>query len=307
MTSTFAVLPIGDIYPDPNQPRTTGMDDADLVDLTASMKVRGVIQILRVTADDKGRYKIIVGERRYRAALKAGLIEIPAMIDEEMTEAERLEIQLTENILRRNLSIQERADAIARFTALHPEHKEAARRLGISNGHLSSLLELQNLTPEVASLSDANVTKDATTLVLANQLMKKAPEIGKAVFAKAVEDGKLPRKVVADALAPYRRPKKKNASPAEATSSEAMLTPAVAVAVAAAPVVAPPASVPRSGSDGATPDADDRPLVRAPSREKLHKVCAALRIQPGADPAAIFEQLVDHLLAATPNQDRLAA
>lgn len=301
MTSTFAVLPIGDIYPDANQPRTTGMDDVDLVDLTASMKVRGVITLPRVTADGKGKYQLVVGERRYRAALKAGLLEMPVMIDEDMSAADRLEIQLTENLLRRNLSIQERAAAITRFTALHPEHKEAAKRLGISSGHLSNLLELQNLNSEVASLSETNVTKDATTLVLANQLMKRAPEVCKAVLAQAKDDGKLTRKAVADALAPYRRPKKKSAAPEASSIASSPDTPAPAESSS-------PVSMSRTGNHNvASPDADDRPLVRAPSKEKLHKVCAALRIQPGADPAAIFEQLVDYLLAATPGQDLLAA
>lgn len=296
MTAAFAVLPIGDMYPDPNQPRKTGMDDNDLVDLVGSMKVQGITEVLRVTADGTGRYMIVTGERRYRAALKAGLLEVPAMVSDELSEAERLEIQLAKTILRRNLTIQERADAIARFTAMHPDHKEAARRLGISNGHLSSLLELTNLTPEVAALSDAKVTKDATTLVLANQLMKKAPDVAKAVLARATEDGKLTRKTVADALAPHRRPRKTNDLP----ESCALAAPA--------PQLASPGSVPRSGTDCVEVlDVDDRPLVRAPSREKLRKVCAAMRIQPGADPAMILEQLVDRFLATTPAQDLKAA
>lgn len=297
----FKILPIGDIYPDPNQPRKTGKEDADLADFAASISSVGVIQNLHATPDGKGKYMLVAGERRYRAALKAGLLDVPVMIHEDISDSIRLEIQLAENILRKDLTMWERADAIARLLKIHPDRQEAIKRLGISNGHLTHLLELTSLAPEVQSLSDEKVTKDATTLVLVNQLAKKSPEKAQELITKAKAEGRLPRKEVVEALAPHRRPRKKKSQADEQKEA----APAAAAEVASSPAKGH-SSVPSSSAPIKEAETDERPLVRCPPRAKLNKVCALLNIQDGADPATVLEQLIDRYLANA-GGERLAA
>ncbi len=300
-------LPIGDLYPDPDQPRKSGMDDEDIADLAASVTAVGVIQTIRVSPDGKGKYKIVSGERRYRAAMKAGLIELPVCIDDDLTDFQRLEIQLAENMLRRDLSIRERADAIARFIKIHPDRQEAAKRLGISNGHLSQLLELTNLTPDVAALSEQKVTRDATTLVLVNQLAKKAPEKAQELIVQARTEGKLSRKAVVEALAPHRRHHRKkgesNAAPAT-TLQPSLQTNEPSPHLSSPSVVAvAPQSVVREEPTGTQ---DDRPLMRCPPRAKLKKLYSALSIRDDVDPAEVIEQLIDQYLSGVQTARRAA-
>lgn len=278
MSCEYRIVPIGDIYPDPDQPRKTGFDEADLVEMAESVKTIGIFQNLRASPDGKGKFKLVCGERRYRSALMAGLMEVPVIIDDDLSDFQRLEIQLAENMLRRDLSIRERAEAIARFTELHPDRQAAAKRLGISNGHLTHLIELTNLAPEVAALSESNVTRDATTLVLANQLIKKAPEAAKVILAQAKQDGKLPRKTIMEALKPHRRPRKKNAGVEEVPPT-------------------PPSPQLPTQPVAANEVEESQVVVRSPSRSKIKRVCALLKIDEQTDPAVVLDQLVDLYLA----------
>lgn len=310
--TTMRILPIGDLVPDPEQPRRTGMDDDALAGMTRSVASIGIIQTLRVRADGNGKYLITTGERRYRAALSAGLLEVPVIIDDELTEAQRLEIQLAENMLRADLAPRERAAGLAKFVALHPNQQSAAEQLGITKGHLSQLLELNDLAPEVEALTTSKITRDATTLAMVNQLMKKAPDAGKALLAQAQEDGKLPRKAVVAALAPHRRPRKKKTEE-DGQGDAGGSTPAAAEGngvqgAAAAPTSPPPlASATPAASSGdmfaggeQKEAADERPTVRAPSRAKLKRVCQMLKFDEDTDPAVVIEAIVDQFLTGNP-------
>lgn len=254
--------------------------------MVESVKAQGIIQNLRVSPDGKGRFMLVCGERRYRSALLAGVMEVPVVIDDDLSVFQRLEMQLAENMLRRDLSIRERADAVARFTELHPDRQAAAKRLGISNGHLTHLIELTNLAPEVAALSEGNVTRDATTLVLTNQLLKKAPEAAKELLAQAKQDGKLPRKAVMEALKPHRRPRKKDLD--DATVPAPASTPLLVVQNAPANDVE-----------------ESHTVVRSPPRSKIRRVCTLLKIDEHTDPAVVLDRLVDLYLAG--NTEKAAA
>ena len=165
------------LEPDPLQPRSDAGDEALSSDLELSVKEVGIMQEIRVEGpNSNGKYRIVYGERRYRAALKAGLEEVPVCICEKLSEQERLELQLAENLHRRDLNIRDRARAFARFVTFFPNQKEAAIRLGISEGRLSELLELNDLKPEVAALAESKVVRDASTLAMLNQLAKRSPE-----------------------------------------------------------------------------------------------------------------------------------
>ncbi len=140
--------PVEHLDPNPYQPRQA-LDGDELNALASSIAEKGVLQPLIVTKGDvEGRYQIIAGERRWRAAKQAGLTEVPVIL-RELARPEQLEIALIENIQRRDLSCIEEAMAYAR---LHQEfglsHDEIARRVGKSRSAITNTLRLISL-PQV--------------------------------------------------------------------------------------------------------------------------------------------------------------
>ncbi|MBQ9624854.1 MAG: ParB/RepB/Spo0J family partition protein, partial [Clostridia bacterium] len=97
----FVTIDIKKIKPNPNQARKT-FDEAEIEDLANSVSQKGVIYPVLLTEKADGTYMIVAGERRYRAAKKVGLKEIPAII-ENLDEREIMEVSLIENIQRVNL------------------------------------------------------------------------------------------------------------------------------------------------------------------------------------------------------------
>ena len=105
--SADRTLPIEQISPNPDQPRKR-FEDSDLDDLTASIKEKGVIQPLIVRAIGGDRFEIVAGERRWRAAQRAQLHELPVVI-RDFTDVEVLEVAIIENIKRADLNPVEEA------------------------------------------------------------------------------------------------------------------------------------------------------------------------------------------------------
>ena len=140
-------LPVRDIHPNPNQPRADFDPDA-LAELAESIRRNGVLQPIIVRSGDDG-YQLIAGERRWRAAVQAGLPAIPAII-RTATDNESLELALIENIQRQDLNPIEQAraykDLIERF-ALTQE--EAASRLGKKRSSIANLLRLLDLPQDI--------------------------------------------------------------------------------------------------------------------------------------------------------------
>lgn len=101
-------IKLDEISPDPNQPRRY-FDEVALSELAASIKEHGVVQPIVVTPD-RGGYTIVAGERRYRAALLAGLDKIPALV-RTLSNQHKLELSLIENLQRRDLNVLETATA----------------------------------------------------------------------------------------------------------------------------------------------------------------------------------------------------
>ena len=110
------------IDPDPDQPRSTFHEDA-LRELADSIRQDGVIQPIEVTQSSPGRYLIVHGERRWRAAQLAGLETIPAVVRRrDYDEVTRFVRQVVENIQREDLNDVDRAAALLRLRKLHPEY-----------------------------------------------------------------------------------------------------------------------------------------------------------------------------------------
>ena len=144
-------LPVAQLEPNSRQPRDQ-FDDAELAGLAGSIAKRGVLQPLVVTADParNGAYRIVAGERRWRAARKAGLETVPVVFREVESDRELLELALVENLQRADLNALEEAEA---FRALSEEfglsQQEIADRVGRSRAAVANSLRLLRLPEAV--------------------------------------------------------------------------------------------------------------------------------------------------------------
>jgi ParB family chromosome partitioning protein len=144
-------LPLDLIRPNPAQPRTH-FDPASIASLAASIADAGMVQPLIVRPLGDGRYELIAGERRWRAAREAGVQTVPAIVRDE-AEAERLQTALIENMAREDLNPVDEARACAALVEdLGLSKEELARRLGRSRSAISNLIRLLDLPDEALEL-----------------------------------------------------------------------------------------------------------------------------------------------------------
>jgi ParB family chromosome partitioning protein len=144
-------IDIASISPHPDQPRRT-FDEAALQELTESISERGVIQPIIVREQAPGRYQLVAGERRWRAAQRARLHQIPAIV-RDFTDAETLEIALIENVQRQDLNPVEEAEAYSRLIAQFGHSQEALGKLvGKSRSHVANLMRLLDLPASVLDI-----------------------------------------------------------------------------------------------------------------------------------------------------------
>lgn len=148
-----SAVAINRLKPNPFQPRTH-FDDADLEDLVASIREKGVLQPLIVRADPHiaGHYQIIAGERRWRAASRVGLSEVPVVI-KNFDDGEALEIALIENIQRADLNAVEEARGYRQLIDKFGYAQEKlASVIGKSRSHIANTLRLLSLPKPVLDL-----------------------------------------------------------------------------------------------------------------------------------------------------------
>ncbi len=146
--SAFQELPVGAISPNRRQPRTQ-FDEESLAALTASVRELGVLQPVLVRATGGGAYELIAGERRWRAAKRAGLSLIPAII-RTVNDTLSLEQALVENVQREDLNPLDEAAAYQQLLEdFHLTHDELASRVGKSRAAISNTLRLFQLPPAV--------------------------------------------------------------------------------------------------------------------------------------------------------------
>jgi len=138
---------IEEIRPNPHQPRKH-FDEAKLQELSDSIKEKGILEPLLVRKVSDG-YELIVGERRWRAAQKAGLKEVPVLI-KEFDERAALEISLIENLQREDLNPIEEAEAYRRLIEeFHLSHEALSLRIGKDRTTITNALRLLKLPPEI--------------------------------------------------------------------------------------------------------------------------------------------------------------
>ena len=142
------LLPIDQLDPNPNQPRQVM---GDLSELVASISEKGIIEpiIVRRRSD---RFQIVAGERRYQAAVQAGLTEVPAII-RDIDDDEVTEIALIENLQRKDLTPFEEAEALAQLSERAGlTHDQIAKRLGKSRTAVTETLTLNQMPEDVRNL-----------------------------------------------------------------------------------------------------------------------------------------------------------
>jgi ParB family chromosome partitioning protein len=144
-------LPLTQIVPNPYQPRLH-FDEESLTALTASIRELGVLQPVLVRAAGEGRYELIAGERRWRAAKRAGLPTIPALV-RTAEDTQALEQALVENLHRQDLNPLEEGAAYQQLLEdFGLTHDELARRVGKSRSAVSNTLRLFQLPPGIQRL-----------------------------------------------------------------------------------------------------------------------------------------------------------
>ncbi len=159
-TSGIINIPIDNIIPNPRQPRAS-VDAEELSELAASIREHGVIQPIIVSYDDAGTgYMLIAGERRWLAAREAGLENIPAIV-REVSEQQRIELALIENVQRADLSPLETAEAYRQLSEeFGLSHEQIAEQVGKSRVSVTNTLRLLKLPADVkAALAENKISE----------------------------------------------------------------------------------------------------------------------------------------------------
>ena len=178
-----SVLSLSVLQPGKYQPRTR-MDEGALNELADSIRTQGLMQPILVRPVSSGKYEIIAGERRFRAAGLAGLIEVPVLVKDVPDESAAV-MALIENIQREDLNPLEEAQGVQRLiNEFSLTHEQAANAISRSRSATSNLLRLLNLAKPVQTMLMAGdldmgharallATDAATQIVLANQVVAK--------------------------------------------------------------------------------------------------------------------------------------
>jgi ParB family transcriptional regulator, chromosome partitioning protein len=173
------------IVANPSQPRRR-FDQATLEALAVSIGERGVLQPVLVRANAQGRYELIAGERRWRAAQIAGLEKIPALLS-PYDDAAVLEVAVIENMAREDLTPIEEARACAMLmNELGLSHRQIGDRVGRHMSVVSNLIRLLNLSGELLELVEVGQLSRSHGLAL---LMAKDPRVRPRLARAAIEQG----------------------------------------------------------------------------------------------------------------------
>ena len=180
----LAQIPIEQIQPNPMQPRKT-FNEASIEELARSVREHGIVQPIVVTRSGD-RYKIIAGERRYRAARKAGLTFIPAVIKEMLPDGDALQIALIENIQREDLNPIEEAHA---YFQLHDDfgltQEEISKRVGKERSTVANFLRLLKLPDPVKKLlASGRLSMGHARALLAVESAKKQEQLAERVVRR---------------------------------------------------------------------------------------------------------------------------
>lgn len=199
---------ICDIDPNKDQPRKLFFDDS-LEELAESIRVHGILQPLALRLRENGRYQIIAGERRFRAAKRAGLTSVPAVII-DADDKEVAELALIENLQREDLNPVEEAEGIkALLDEYELTQEQAAERLGKSRSTLANAMRLLSLSDgALAYLREGKIDKGHAKVILG--LPKEKQEEAAAIVSENNLNVRQTEALIKRMLSPEKEPDKKD-------------------------------------------------------------------------------------------------
>lgn len=205
-------IKIHDIMPNVNQPRKT-FDEEKILELSDSIKAHGIIQPIVVRARDKG-YEIVAGERRWRAAIKAGLAKVPCLV-KELNDEENMLMAIIENMQRENLNPIEEAEGVQQMAErFGMTQEEISKSVGKSRPYITNivrLLKLPDYIKESVQKGELSQGHARALITIEDEALKKK------LWEKAVAEGISVREMEALAKkAPGKkrgRPQKKEKAP----------------------------------------------------------------------------------------------
>ena len=210
---TLTELPLHQIETDPDQPRK---DVGDLTELKASIQSVGIAQPIVVRIIGYDRYQIVMGERRYTAAKELGLARVPAIVRASSEERTRLEVQIVENLHRKDLNPLEEAASYKRLMVLSEwTQEELGKRLGRSQNSVSETLRLLQLSP---TIQQEYRTSDTVSKSLLLEIAKQPSEKAQITLWEQARRGELTvQKARAEKPKTTRGSKSEGAKPAART------------------------------------------------------------------------------------------
>ncbi len=181
----LAEVPVEQISPNPYQPRKT-FNEASIEELARSVREHGIVQPLVVTRVGDHKYRLIAGERRFRAAQRAGLSKVPVVIKEMTTDSDTLQIALIENIQREDLNPIEEAHA---YHQLHEEfgltQEEISKQVGKERSTIANFLRLMKLPEGVKKLlASGQLSMGHARAILAVASPKKQEQLAERVVKR---------------------------------------------------------------------------------------------------------------------------
>ncbi len=209
-------MPIAFLRRNPHNPRKTFQDE-ELDDLAQSLREKGMLQplLVRPVADPANAYEIVAGERRWRAAQKAGLHEVPVIV-RELSDAEALEVALVENIQRADLNPVEEAEGYRRLMEeFHYTQQQLAEAVGKSRSHVANTMRLLGLSGKVRDmLAEGTLTAGHARALIASdaadELAERIATLGLSVreTEELARDSRAQGETGQDRQSPARKPEK---------------------------------------------------------------------------------------------------
>ncbi len=177
-------IAIEKVAADKGQPRYT-FDDETLIELADSIKVHGILQPLVVTLEATGKYRIVAGERRYRAAQLVGLKQLPVIV-KVLKQTERSEVSIVENIQRVDLSPMELAISLFRLrTEFGMKNAQIGKQIGKAETTVNNIIRLVKLPKNAQkALEDGRITEGHARAVLS---LNEWPDLQKELINKIVK------------------------------------------------------------------------------------------------------------------------
>ncbi|MCY3737584.1 MAG: ParB/RepB/Spo0J family partition protein [Gemmatimonadaceae bacterium] len=203
-------LPVGDIEPNPHQPRLD-FDDQGLRELADSIREKGIIQPLAVNRTSASSYHLILGERRLRAARLVGLETVPAIVHQIESAQDLMELALVENIQREDLNPIEEAEAYrALMSTCMLTQEQIASRVGKDRSTVANALRLLRLPEEVQEMLRAGELQMGHARTLVSLDEKAALDLGRRCAAESMSVRDLERAVRGLGKGRKRRPKEES-------------------------------------------------------------------------------------------------